>query len=195
MDLTKQLQAYEVEYQVLNDELHAPSDQRSAHLERVYQSLQQQNSQLLEELQVKKNTQKLRSIQIGSGYILFSLISSSAQVSHVRVSSLEQQLQSLSQSERLLKEQVSTLELEKNQLVDTVARLQQILTKLNIQTSSDGHTLPSTSERHKLTAEGEEGKDDSGLSSPLSDCPACLITAEAEQSNSELGKVGDFYPT
>lgn len=57
MDLTKQLQAYEVEYQVLNDELHAPSDQRSAHLERVYQSLQQQNSELLEELQVKKRTE------------------------------------------------------------------------------------------------------------------------------------------
>uniref|UniRef100_H2RT54 TBC1 domain family member 4 n=2 Tax=Takifugu rubripes TaxID=31033 RepID=H2RT54_TAKRU len=53
MDLTKQLQAYEVEYQVLNDELHAPSDQRSAHLEKVYQSLQQQNSELMEELQVK----------------------------------------------------------------------------------------------------------------------------------------------
>uniref|UniRef100_A0A674MK22 TBC1 domain family member 4 n=1 Tax=Takifugu rubripes TaxID=31033 RepID=A0A674MK22_TAKRU len=126
MDLTKQLQAYEVEYQVLNDELHAPSDQRSAHLEKVYQSLQQQNSELMEELQV----------------------------SHVRVSSLEQQLESLVQSERLLKEQVSTLELEKNQLVDTVARLQQILAKLNIQTSSDGHTLPSTSERHKLTKGG-----------------------------------------
>uniref|UniRef100_A0A674MSF4 TBC1 domain family member 4 n=1 Tax=Takifugu rubripes TaxID=31033 RepID=A0A674MSF4_TAKRU len=173
MDLTKQLQAYEVEYQVLNDELHAPSDQRSAHLEKVYQSLQQQNSELMEELQV----------------------------SHVRVSSLEQQLESLVQSERLLKEQVSTLELEKNQLVDTVARLQQILAKLNIQTSSDGHTLPSTSERHKLTAEGEEGKDDSGLSSPLSDFPACLITAsgnllnaQSEQSSSQLGKVGDFYP-
>lgn len=122
-------------------------------------------------------------------------------MSHVRVSSLEQQLESLVQSERLLKEQVSTLELEKNQLVDTVARLQQILAKLNIQTSSDGHTLPSTSERHKLTAEGEEGKDDSGLSSPLSDCPACLITpsgnlldAQSEQSSSQLGKVGDFYP-
>lgn len=58
MDLTKQLQAYEVEYQVLNDELHAPSDQRSVHLEKVYQSLQQQNSELLEELQVKKTHTK-----------------------------------------------------------------------------------------------------------------------------------------
>lgn len=201
MDLTKQLQAYEVEYQVLIDELHAPSDQRSAHLERVNQSLRQQNSELLEELQVKKNTQKLRSIQMGSGYILFSLISSSAQVSHVRVSSLEQQLETLVQSERLLKEQVSTLELEKNQLVDTIARLQQILARLNIQTSSDGHTLPSTSERHKLTAEGEEGKDDSGLSSPLSDCPACLITAsenlldaQSEQNSSKLGKTFIPFP-
>lgn len=60
MDLTKQLQAYEVEYQVLDDELQAPSDfsqhQRAAHLEKVYQSLQQQNSQLQEELQVQTHT-------------------------------------------------------------------------------------------------------------------------------------------
>lgn len=71
MDLTKQLQAYEVEYQVLNDELHAPSDQRSAHLERVYQSLQQQNSELLAELQVTNtetqehaNWLRLHSVQL-----------------------------------------------------------------------------------------------------------------------------------
>lgn len=61
MDLTKQLQAYEVEYQVLNDELHAPSDfsqhPRAAHLERMYQGLQQQNSQLQEELQVQTHAQ------------------------------------------------------------------------------------------------------------------------------------------
>uniref|UniRef100_H3CIA5 TBC1 domain family member 4 n=2 Tax=Tetraodon nigroviridis TaxID=99883 RepID=H3CIA5_TETNG len=119
MDLTKQLQAYEVEYQVLNDELHAPSDfsqhQRAAHLERIYQSLQQQNSQLQDELQV----------------------------SQARVSSLEKQMESLVLSESLLKEQVSTLELEKKELVDTVARLQQMLTRLNIHTSPDGHPLVS----------------------------------------------------
>lgn len=56
MDLTKQLQAYEVEYQVLNDELHTPSDQRAAHLERIYRSLQQQHCELLEELQVQTHT-------------------------------------------------------------------------------------------------------------------------------------------
>lgn len=111
-------------------------------------------------------------------------------------------MESLVQSESLLKEQVSTLELEKKQLVDTVAHLQQILTKLNIHTSPDGHALASPSERHTITAEvkGEECRDDSGLSSPLSDCPTCLITASGNpdahfnQSRSKLGKVVDFYP-
>lgn len=194
MDLTKQLQAYEVEYQVLNDELHAPSDQRAAHLERIYQSLQQQNSELLEELQVKKinkKTQKLRSLEIGSGYVLFGSISSSAQVSHVRVSSLEQQLESLVQSESLLKEQVSTLELEKSQLVDTVVRLQQILAKLSIQTSSDGPALPSTSERCNLAAEGEGGEDDSGLSSPLSDV---FPTHSRNRAAASLERLDTFIP-
>lgn len=101
--------------------------------------------------------------------VLISVISSFAQVSHVRVSSLETRLETLVQSERLLKEQVCSLELEKNQLIDTVAHLQQILAKFNIQTSPDGHTLPSTSDRHQPTA-GHECRDDSGLSSPLSDC-------------------------
>lgn len=112
-------------------------------------------------------------------------------------------MESLVQSESLLKEQVSTLELEKKQLVDTVAHLQQILTKLNIHTGPDGHALASPSERHTITAEvkGEECRDDSGLSSPLSDCPTCLITASGNlpdaqfnQSRSKLGKVVDFYP-
>lgn len=175
MDLTKQLQAYEVEYQVLNDELHTPSDQRAAHLERIYRSLQQEHCELLEELQVQTHTNS-PAPQTGSGCVLINVFSSCAQVSHVRVSSLETRLETLVQSERLLKEQVCSLELEKNQLVDTVAHLQQILAKLNIQTSPDGHTLPSTSERHQPAA-GDECRDDSGLSSPLSDCPACLIPA------------------
>lgn len=204
MDLTKQLQAYEVEYQVLNDELHAPSDfsqhQRAAQLERIYQSLQQQNSQLQEELQVHTHTHtssKGPDVLLGLINVLLS------QVSQARVSSLENQMESLVQSESLLKERVSTLELEKKQLADTVARLQQILTKRNIHTSPDGHTLASPSERPTGPAEakGEECKDDSGLSSPLSDFPTCLITASGSlpdaqfnQSGSKLGTGVDFYP-
>lgn len=57
MDVSKQLQAYEVEYHVLQDELldTPPSlnqHQRAAQLERTNQSLRQQNLDLLEELQV-----------------------------------------------------------------------------------------------------------------------------------------------
>jgi len=57
MDVSKQLQAYEVEYHVLQDELldTPPSlnqHQRTAQLERTNQSLRQQNLDLREELQV-----------------------------------------------------------------------------------------------------------------------------------------------
>lgn len=61
MDVSKQLQAYEVEYHVLQDELlDAPptlnQHQRAAQLERTNQSLRQQNLDLLEELQVQTDT-------------------------------------------------------------------------------------------------------------------------------------------
>lgn len=105
-------------------------------------------------------------------------------------------MEGLVQSESLLKERVSTLELEKKQLVDTVARLQQTLTKLHIHPCPDGHT---PSDGHTIAAEVKG--EDSGLSSPLSDCPSCLITASGNvpdapfnQSRSKLGKVVDFYP-
>uniref|UniRef100_A0A3P8UZI1 TBC1 domain family member 4 n=1 Tax=Cynoglossus semilaevis TaxID=244447 RepID=A0A3P8UZI1_CYNSE len=105
IDVSKQLQAYEVEYHVLQDELldTPPSlnqQQRAAQLERTNQSLRQQNLDLLEELQV----------------------------SHARVHSLETQLEALVQSEGHLKEQVSSLEEEKHHLVSTVTRLQDLLT-------------------------------------------------------------------
>lgn len=57
MDISKQLQAYEVEYHVLQDELlDGPStlsqSQRAAQLEKTNGSLRQQNLDLLEEVQV-----------------------------------------------------------------------------------------------------------------------------------------------
>lgn len=64
MDVSKQLQAYEVEYHVLQDELlDTPptlnQHQRAAQLERTNQSLRQQNLDLLEELQVHIHTNKV----------------------------------------------------------------------------------------------------------------------------------------
>ncbi|XP_042283509.1 TBC1 domain family member 1 isoform X2 [Thunnus maccoyii] len=119
MDVSKQLQAYEVEYHVLQDELldmppTLNQHQRAAQLERTNQSLRQQNLDLLEELQV----------------------------SHARVCSLESRVEALVQSEGQLKEQVSALEEEKKQLVSTVTRLQDLLASLGIQTTPDGHKLP-----------------------------------------------------
>ncbi|XP_060921148.1 TBC1 domain family member 1 isoform X1 [Labrus mixtus] len=133
MDVSKQLQAYEVEYHVLQDEmLDTPptlnQHQRAAQLERTNQSLRQQNLDLLEELQV----------------------------SHACVCSLESRLESLAQSEGRLKEQVSALQEEKKQLASTVTRLQDLLTSLGIHNNADGHTLPSPSERH-TTTENVEG--------------------------------------
>lgn len=57
MDISKQLQAYEVEYHVLQDELvdnisTLNQSQRAAQLEKTNGSLRQQNLDLLEELQV-----------------------------------------------------------------------------------------------------------------------------------------------
>ncbi|KAM7394228.1 hypothetical protein PAMP_021041 [Pampus punctatissimus] len=129
MDVSKQLQAYEVEYHVLQDELlDTPptfnQHQRAAQLERINQSLRQQNLDLLEELQV----------------------------SHARVCSLESRVEALAQSEGQLKEQVSALEEEKKQLLSTVTRLQDFLTNLGIQTTPHGHKLAPPSDRHVVTA-------------------------------------------
>ncbi|KAM7009716.1 TBC1 domain family member 1 isoform 4-T4 [Tautogolabrus adspersus] len=132
MDMSKQLQAYEVEYHVLQDELlDTPptlnQQQRAAQLERTNQSLRQQNLDLLEELQV----------------------------SHARVCNLESRVETLAQSEGRLKEQVSALQEEKKQLASTVTCLQELLTSLGIHNNPDGHTLPSLSERHTSTANVE----------------------------------------
>uniref|UniRef100_M4AE57 TBC1 domain family member 1 n=1 Tax=Xiphophorus maculatus TaxID=8083 RepID=M4AE57_XIPMA len=119
MDVSKQLQAYEVEYHVLQDELlDTPptlnQQQRAAQLERTNQSLRQQNLDLLEELQV----------------------------SHARVCNLESRVEALAQSEGQLKEQVSALEEEKKQLANTIAHLHRLLTELGINPDLDGQTLP-----------------------------------------------------
>ncbi|XP_030613053.1 TBC1 domain family member 1 isoform X3 [Archocentrus centrarchus] len=122
MDVSKQLQAYEVEYHVLQDELlDTPptlnQHQRAAQLERTNQSLRQQNLDLLEELQV----------------------------SHARVFSLESRVEALAQVEGQLKEQVSTLEEEKKQLLSTITHLQGLLTSLGIHTNPDGQAVTAAS--------------------------------------------------
>ncbi|XP_056135504.1 TBC1 domain family member 1 isoform X2 [Lampris incognitus] len=124
MDVSKQLQAYEVEYHVLQDELldtppTLSQSQRAAQLERTNQSLRQQNLDLLEELQV----------------------------SHARACSLESHIEALVQSESRLKEQACALEEEKRQLQSTVMRLHGLLASLGIHTSPDGHLLSHTPNR------------------------------------------------
>ncbi|XP_034045075.1 TBC1 domain family member 1 isoform X2 [Thalassophryne amazonica] len=134
MDVSKQLQAYEVEYHVLQDELLDTSPtlnqhQRAAQLERSNQSLRQQNLDLLEELQV----------------------------SQARVCSLERRVEVLVQSESHLKEQVSVLEEEKSQLLSTVTHLHSLLSSHGIHTSPDGHLLTHTSPPEKPPGEGRRG--------------------------------------
>ncbi|XP_067353203.1 TBC1 domain family member 1 isoform X2 [Channa argus] len=133
MDVSKQLQAYEVEYHVLQDELlDTPptlnQHQRAAQLERTNQSLRQQNLDLLEELQV----------------------------SHAHVCSLESRVEALVHSENQLREQVSALEEEKKQLLSTVTHLQDLLSSFGIHVSPDGQILPPQAERHTVTREDEE---------------------------------------
>nr|XP_019956953.1 PREDICTED: TBC1 domain family member 1-like isoform X2 [Paralichthys olivaceus] len=147
MDVSKQLQAYEVEYHVLQDELlDTPptlnQHQRAAQLERTNQSLRQQNLDLLEELQV----------------------------SHARVRSLESQVEVFVQSEGRLREQVCALEEEKKQLLSTVTHLQDLLTCLGIHNSLDGHTLPATpppADGHTASAEAKTDRTVESLLHPL----------------------------
>lgn len=133
MDVSKQLQAYEVEYHVLQDELldtppTLTQQQRAAQLERTNQSLRQQNLDLLEEVQV----------------------------SHARVCSLEGQLEVLVQSEGQLREQVSALEQEKTQLLSTVSRLQDLLNSLGIHTSPDGQVVVPPDDKLPASLKGRD---------------------------------------
>ncbi|XP_038647357.1 TBC1 domain family member 1 isoform X6 [Scyliorhinus canicula] len=97
MDLSKQLQAYEVEYHVLQDELIDSSpamseNERLEKLEKSNNSLRKQNSDLLEELEV----------------------------AHTKIESLEATVKSLLSNEGKLKQAICTLELERAALLVTV---------------------------------------------------------------------------
>ncbi|XP_066487801.1 TBC1 domain family member 1 isoform X3 [Tiliqua scincoides] len=97
MDISKQLQAYEVEYHVLQDELIDSSlndNQRMAKLEKANSSLRKQNFDLLEELQMAKG----------------------------KIHSLEAMIEILLNNESKLKQTVLTLELERKALLATVEK-------------------------------------------------------------------------
>ncbi|PNI75844.1 TBC1D1 isoform 2 [Pan troglodytes] len=100
MDIAKQLQAYEVEYHVLQEELIDSSplsdNQRMDKLEKTNSSLRKQNLDLLEQLQVANG----------------------------RIQSLEATIEKLLSSESKLKQAMLTLELERSALLQTVEELQ-----------------------------------------------------------------------
>ncbi|XP_011913364.1 PREDICTED: TBC1 domain family member 1 isoform X3 [Cercocebus atys] len=99
MDIAKQLQAYEVEYHVLQEELIESSplsdNQRMDKLEKTNSSLRKQNLDLLEQLQVANG----------------------------RIQSLEATIEKLLSSESKLKQAMLTLELERSALLQTVEEL------------------------------------------------------------------------
>ncbi|XP_073895639.1 TBC1 domain family member 1 isoform X18 [Macaca fascicularis] len=99
MDIAKQLQAYEVEYHVLQEELIDSSplsdNQRMDKLEKTNSSLRKQNLDLLEQLQVANG----------------------------RIQSLEATIEKLLSSESKLKQAMLTLELERSALLQTVEEL------------------------------------------------------------------------
>ncbi|XP_010218486.1 PREDICTED: TBC1 domain family member 1 isoform X1 [Tinamus guttatus] len=99
MDIAKQLQAYEVEYHVLQDELIDSSlndNQRLDKLEKANSSLRKQNFDLLEELQVANG----------------------------KIQNLEATVELLLTNEGKLKESILTLEQEREALLNTVQKLQ-----------------------------------------------------------------------
>lgn len=159
MDVSKQLQAYEVEYHVLQDELldtppTLTQQQRAAQLERTNQSLRQQNLDLLEEVQVKKKI-PYRHLLVPLGHV-FKHKTAPTQVSHARVCSLEGQLEVLVQSDGQLREQVSALEQEKTQLLSTVSRLQDLLNSLGIHTSPDGQVVVPPDDKLPASLKGRD---------------------------------------
>ncbi|XP_043096034.1 TBC1 domain family member 1 isoform X5 [Puntigrus tetrazona] len=112
MDISKQLQAYEVEYHVLQDELlDGPStlsqSQRVAQLEKTNGSLRQQNLDLLEELQV----------------------------AHAKIRWLETRVDGLASREAELQSEVKTLQQERTELQQTVSKLRDLLSSLDINSS------------------------------------------------------------
>lgn len=100
MDISKQLQAYEVEYHVLQEELIDSSplsdNQRMGKLEKANSSLRKQNLDLLEQLQVANG----------------------------RIQSLEATVEKLLTNESKLKQAALALELERSALLQTVEELQ-----------------------------------------------------------------------
>ncbi|XP_053475602.1 TBC1 domain family member 1 isoform X3 [Ictalurus furcatus] len=113
MDISKQLQAYEVEYHVLQDELlDGPStlsqSQRAAQLEKTNGSLRQQNLDLLEEVQV----------------------------AHARIRFLESRVEGLVKSEASLCVELTSLQQEHSELQHTVTQLQTLLASHGIQYTS-----------------------------------------------------------
>ncbi|XP_014642230.1 PREDICTED: TBC1 domain family member 1 isoform X2 [Ceratotherium simum simum] len=107
MDISKQLQAYEVEYHVLQEELIDSSplsdNQRMDKLEKTNSSLRKQNLDLLEQLQVANG----------------------------RIQSLEATVEKLLTSESKLKQATLALELERSALLQTVEELQRQAAELS----------------------------------------------------------------
>ncbi|KAM8939519.1 TBC1 domain family member 1 [Pelodytes ibericus] len=99
MDISQQLQAYEVEYHVLQDELIDSSplsdNQRINKLEKTNNTLRKKNFDLLEELQV----------------------------SHGKIHNLESTIDNLQSNEAKLKQSLRTLELERSALLHTIEEL------------------------------------------------------------------------
>ncbi|XP_078534474.1 TBC1 domain family member 1 isoform X3 [Lissotriton helveticus] len=109
MDISKQLQAYEVEYYVLQDELIDSSplsdNQRIDKLEKANSSLRKQNLDLLEQLQV----------------------------AHGKIQSLESTVDNFRSSESKLKHSVLALELERSALLSRVEELRSQIQTLSLQ--------------------------------------------------------------
>lgn len=103
MDLSKQLQSYEVEYHVLKEEMmYSPQkgdDDELAKLEQANHSLKQQNMELIEKLQH----------------------------AHSRETSLEIMIHNYQTQETKLKSHIRTLELERSALLNAVSKLKQLV--------------------------------------------------------------------
>ncbi|KAL2305270.1 hypothetical protein Nmel_007251 [Mimus melanotis] len=130
MDIAKQLQAYEVEYHVLQDELIDSSlndNQRLDKLEKANSSLRKQNFDLLEELQqqvwLAKNISQLTHTEAYLN-LQFCGIKFADSVANGKIQNLEASVELLLTNEGKLKQSILTLEQERAALLKAVEEMQ-----------------------------------------------------------------------
>ncbi|XP_013417491.1 TBC1 domain family member 1 isoform X2 [Lingula anatina] len=170
LDISQQLNSYEVEYHVLQEEMLWSPQQGNMDIERLEQanqSLKRQNMQMLEQLQTAHNQNHTLEVTLGN-----------LQGSHNR-----------------LKSHLKTLELERTALLNTVAKLKALIPPEKI--SQAGISLPDLMQNipHTLHS-GQDGNKNNfeGGTYDDSDTEVAIITKEKQDQSRKRFSSGESVP-